>query len=154
MDEGIFKGDICNRKGCMGIIDETEKKGCSCHINPPCSSCTEPRAFCPVCGWDGKEEQDKINNKVSNTIATPFKTQGPKPSIVKNEQCTLEIWFNPKNVPQHTHRHYEVVLASGNWPTESLLNICDNGTFNGGKHHFGGTCSHEGNKAFVCVYID
>ena len=55
---GYEKGDKCNREGCAGIISEHEKDGgCSCHINPPCSYCTEPNAYCKLCGWDAKEEQ-------------------------------------------------------------------------------------------------
>jgi hypothetical protein len=54
---GTEKGKTCNRNGCTGIIDEEEKRSCSCHINPPCSSCTDDRAYCPECGWSGREEQ-------------------------------------------------------------------------------------------------
>lgn len=55
---GYEKGDICNRNGCIGIIDEYEGEGgCTCHINPPCSYCVDSRAYCPECSWDGREEQ-------------------------------------------------------------------------------------------------
>lgn len=50
------EGEICNRNGCKGIIKCYEKDTCSCHINPPCSSCTEPRAYCETCKWDELEE--------------------------------------------------------------------------------------------------
>jgi hypothetical protein len=61
MEEGIFKGDVCNRDGCKGIIDEHEKEGgCSCHINPPCSYCTTDTSYCPVCDWSAQEELDEI----------------------------------------------------------------------------------------------
>ena len=55
-DYGVVAGDVCGRNGCAGIIDEHEKRGCSCHINPPCSACTEPRGYCPECGWDERNE--------------------------------------------------------------------------------------------------
>ncbi len=56
--EGIEKGEVCNRDGCTGIIDEHEKEGgCSCHINPPCWYCVHDATFCPVCGYEGAEEQ-------------------------------------------------------------------------------------------------
>lgn len=51
-NHGLSAGDVCRRNDCPGIIDEHEKESCSCHINPPCSACTEPRAYCPKCGWD------------------------------------------------------------------------------------------------------
>lgn len=57
---GYLKGEICNRNGCNGIIDEHEKEGsCSCHINPPCSTCTDASEYCPECEWDGREDQIK-----------------------------------------------------------------------------------------------
>ncbi len=52
----MVMGEVCGRDGCNGIIDEHEKRGCSCHINPPCSACTEPRAYCSECGWDARND--------------------------------------------------------------------------------------------------
>lgn len=67
-EEGYLKGEKCNRNDCIGIIDEHEKEGCcSCHINPPCSYCTELNAFCETCGWSALEEQyeiDRINSEL------------------------------------------------------------------------------------------
>lgn len=55
-EEGIYKGDKCNRNGCNGIIEEHEKeRGCSCHINPPCSSCCHNYEYCPECGWEPEQ---------------------------------------------------------------------------------------------------
>lgn len=55
---GYLKGEICNRDGCVGIIEERPSENqCSCHINPPCSYCTDSREFCPICEWEGREEQ-------------------------------------------------------------------------------------------------
>ena len=55
---GYVTGEICNRNGCKGIIENYGKEGsCSCHVNPPCSYCTASDEFCPVCDWDGNEEQ-------------------------------------------------------------------------------------------------
>ena len=55
---GCFTGEICNRNGCRGSIDEYESESsCSCHINPPCSYCVDDRHYCPTCNWDGREEQ-------------------------------------------------------------------------------------------------
>ncbi len=54
---GYTKGDRCNRDGCEGIIDKRKGDyGCSCHINPPCSYCTDPNEYCPVCDWDRESE--------------------------------------------------------------------------------------------------
>jgi len=56
-EEGWEIGDICNREGCQGILDEDGDKymdSCSCHINPPCSRCTTNWAVCPECGWEAR----------------------------------------------------------------------------------------------------
>lgn len=55
---GYETGEVCNRDGCIGVIAEHDKeRGCSCHINPPCSSCVDDRHFCPICEWEGVEDQ-------------------------------------------------------------------------------------------------
>jgi hypothetical protein len=57
-NEGIEKGQACNRNGCHGIISEHDSDGsCSCHINPPCSHCTTAREYCPECGWEASDDQ-------------------------------------------------------------------------------------------------
>lgn len=63
-DYGYVPGETCYRysyKGlqCYGRIKEhPSEQGCSCHTgNPPCSNCVDSRAYCPDCGWDGREEQ-------------------------------------------------------------------------------------------------
>lgn len=54
---GYVTGDVCNRNGCNGVIQEYEKDCvCYCHINPPCSCCTTARGYCETCGWDAREE--------------------------------------------------------------------------------------------------
>lgn len=58
-EEGFCINETCNRDGCKGIIEERDiDGGCSCHINPPCGYCTEPKNYCPECGWDEKEESE------------------------------------------------------------------------------------------------
>lgn len=77
MNIGYEKGNICNRNGCQGIIDEHERHSCNCHINPPCSACTENRRFCPVCDWNGSEEQKEVpitNSYGQNTSIYKEKT--------------------------------------------------------------------------------
>lgn len=53
---GYSEGEKCNRLGCLGIIRAYGSDSCSCHINPPCSSCTTAREYCPECDWDAEEE--------------------------------------------------------------------------------------------------
>ncbi len=50
-------GDICNRDGCEGTLYDREIEGCcSCHSNPPCSYCTEPRLACDECDWNLRDQ--------------------------------------------------------------------------------------------------
>lgn len=56
--EGYCEGDICHRNECEGVIEYHPVENCSCHISPPCSQCTAPRGYCPVCGWEEKDEKD------------------------------------------------------------------------------------------------
>jgi hypothetical protein len=60
---GYNEGDLCNRDGCKGTINVHDKEGCSCHINPPCSSCARTYEYCPECGWDHQEEADEEYRK-------------------------------------------------------------------------------------------
>lgn len=71
---GYLKNDKCNRNDCEGIIDEHDNEGhCSCHCgHPPCSNCVDDRHYCPVCGWEGIEEQRIIfKNPYSSLINFP-----------------------------------------------------------------------------------
>lgn len=61
-DLGFIKGEICNRDGCIGVIDETPKEGsCSCHIHPPCGYCTTDTSYCPVCDWHPEDDRMLID---------------------------------------------------------------------------------------------
>lgn len=76
MNEGVINGEVCNRNGCTGIIEEHETDGgCSCHIKPPCSYCTTSREYCPECGWDGREEQIESESKKKTYPAREFKAK-------------------------------------------------------------------------------
>lgn len=53
------EGDRCPEKGCTGHIDYPPPENCSCHINPPCSSCVNRVLTCPVCGWEDESPDHK-----------------------------------------------------------------------------------------------
>ena len=53
---GVEEGATCNRDGCTGRIRIRPSENCSCHIAPPCSSCTAPRNHCDECDWDEADE--------------------------------------------------------------------------------------------------
>jgi len=60
MNIGFEEGDTCNRDKCEGVISIHKSENCSCHISPPCSSCTAPRNYCPVCEWEESEEEKPV----------------------------------------------------------------------------------------------
>jgi hypothetical protein len=93
---GTIRGDVCNRNGCTGIIDEQETDGCcSCHINPPCSFCVDDRHYCPVCGWEAIEEQRAYNDKVSKETK-PFEYK--RRTIEDLDKTKIDWIYKP-----HTH---------------------------------------------------
>lgn len=64
-EKGEVKGEVCNRDGCQGIIDEHEKEGsCSCHIHPPCGYCTTDSSYCPECNWEPADDIKKIDPEI------------------------------------------------------------------------------------------
>lgn len=52
---GREEGAICNRDGCQGIMEWEKNGSCSCHINPPCSVCTDAKLTCNECGEEGED---------------------------------------------------------------------------------------------------
>jgi hypothetical protein len=71
---GLLKDEICNRNGCKGIIEVEEKEGgCSCHINPPCSFCTDKVYSCPKCGWNSKDDTTQLGKDKKNYDVFNFK---------------------------------------------------------------------------------
>lgn len=65
-NHGYEEGDICNRDGCQGIIEqESADRSCYCHISPPCSVCVDDRHFCPECGWRGVDDRQSAINESS-----------------------------------------------------------------------------------------
>lgn len=159
MEEGTEKGEVCNRDGCQGIIAEHEKEnGCSCHINPPCSSCTTPREYCPECEWDAHDEQNEAEklslqrfnesgqseayrkqNEEFDARRRAFYALFHSTEVVTEFQCRTE---------SHTHFSQKVI---GMYPGENLTpeNMKQiRGTF-------GGRFEHNAHGRFVYIaYTD
>lgn len=55
---GYCEGESCERDGCAGHIRIRPSENCSCHISPPCSSCTSPRCYCDSCDWREEDEPE------------------------------------------------------------------------------------------------
>lgn len=43
-----------------GSMEIPRSKNCSCHISPPCSSCTDRLLTCDSCGWEYEPEVEPI----------------------------------------------------------------------------------------------
>lgn len=46
------EGDRCPEYTCKGLLHFPASENCSCHINPPCLSCTSVLLTCDDCGWE------------------------------------------------------------------------------------------------------
>lgn len=107
--EGFCKDEICNRNGCEGIIREKESDyGCSCHINPPCDYCTEPRNYCSECDWDEKEENDKYRE----TQTKYWNDYHKRPDVIEakrvaeeQEKVFIDMYNGRIPVDQYRSRH-------------------------------------------------
>jgi hypothetical protein len=128
-DLGYLEGDTCGRNYCKGVIKEHPVENCSCHIAPPCGSCTSPRGYCPVCGW---EEADDvvINDYVVN---------------VDRETATYRTWtprpLDPTKIDWHSKSHSNSsMIKEGIYPegtTREEVEKLVRGTFGGGFAYFG-----------------
>lgn len=95
---GYCEGDKCGRNGCSGVIQTHPVENCSCHINPPCGSCTAPRGFCPTCGW---EERDDVvmNDYVVNINPATGVHRFWEPRALNRDKID---WRN------HSHTHFSM----------------------------------------------
>lgn len=71
---GVEIGEICKRNDCKGIIEAIDKGDCSCHLNPPCGSCTEIREYCPECGWRAKDDYYEYINQYKSRVDSKTQT--------------------------------------------------------------------------------
>lgn len=123
------EGETCNRKGCGGIIDTHPPGNCSCHLSPPCSSCTAPRNFCPDCGWE-EADDEHINGFICQVDRATgiYKSWERRP-------------LDPTKIDWHSMSHSnssmikEGVYPEGTTSTEVVELV--RGTFGGRFEHFG-----------------
>lgn len=134
---GDEEGAVCWRNGCQGVIALDPVEGCSCHISPPCSQCTEPREFCGVCGWHASEEDEHLNGFVITHDKTKPKVGG-YPMIAKWERRPLD----PRKIDYHLISTGSgcTQIAEGVYPegttSEEVRAVVD-GTFGGRFDSFG-----------------
>ncbi len=119
--------DKCPSHKCGGTLLFKDVEGCSCHINPPCSSCVDNPLVCDVCGW---EDDDAPNHK--DIIAAPglsIREYKPRPLD------KTKIDYRSKG---HTSSS---MVKEGVYPegsTRSDVRKVVDGTFGGRFEQFGG----------------
>lgn len=141
--EGYLKGEVCNRDGCVGIIDEHYTDSCcSCHINPPCSYCTTSREYCPICDWDGREEQIENESRITDSYqATEYAGLHYYNSKEANIYCSRVYDMMAGKLPRpnelmyvdESHTHFSMI-KKGVYPASMTLNDLVNkiqGSFGG-----------------------
>ena len=136
--KGYSKGELCNRNGCKGIIEEYDKEGgCSCHINPPCSYCTEPKTYCGDCDWDAREEYDKHQMdayKKTETFIGKLSKEFDEERDLFYQKYRGEIPAEKLEIRRLPHTHFSMkvigVFPKGSETYESLLPKVK-GTFGG-----------------------
>ncbi len=139
--KGFLKGEKCNRNNCDGIIDKHEKEGgCSCHINPPCSHCTDSSEYCPVCDWSGREEQQAYepvtNNGYESYKRLMYERDEWKKRLQAKMRGELPIDKIEYDILSHTHftQICEGVYPEGTTMEDVLKKV--NGSFGGRFQHF------------------
>jgi len=123
-------GQVCGRKGCKGTIEEHPSDGgCSCHINPPCSYCVDPREYCGTCGW---EAADDLVVQAEGTIYF-----APIPYVEKVRRV-LDPSKIDYTISMHSNssQKCEGVYPPGTTREEVLARV--KGTFGGRFESFGG----------------
>ena len=70
------EGDNC--PDCTGILKYREVENCSCHINPPCNSCTDNKLVCPTCDWSEDEDPPYKRVEPNPVVYTPRKLDNTK----------------------------------------------------------------------------
>tara|TARA_R110002126_G_scaffold54506_2_gene147601 strand:- start:470 stop:892 length:423 start_codon:yes stop_codon:yes gene_type:complete len=64
--------DKCPIEGCGGKVVKTElDRGCSCHINPPCSHCCNGQVECDTCDFEHDSMAD-YNPSSINTVPDKY----------------------------------------------------------------------------------
>lgn len=49
---GTDEGETCCRGGCDGTMEYKRHGECTCHLSPPCGSCTDQILTCTECEFE------------------------------------------------------------------------------------------------------
>lgn len=131
---GDTEGQTCWRDGCKGVIALRPVEGCSCHIRPPCGTCTTPAEFCPACDWQAKDDHGTFNDLSVKYVDKKlgyyggFESYKPRP-------------LDPRKLDYHNKSHSNAsMIKEGVYPegmTRAEVEARVRGTFGGRFDHFG-----------------
>lgn len=130
-EPGYLEGETCGRKACVGVIECHPVQGCYCHISAPCSACTAPRNYCPVCGWEEADEEVEPASIVEAMINHPRLYEAPAPRPLDPTKIDYRIKSH-----SNSSQICEGVYPDGTTRAQVLARV--EGTFGGRFEHFGG----------------
>lgn len=122
------ENDICPEPKCNGKLYYPPVENCSCHLNPPCSACTDNRIRCDKCGYEPEEPKYK-------DVPVVFGSPG-----ISMREYKLRPLDNNKidyNTKMHTHFSQ---ICEGVYPNGTTLQEVEaaiRGTFGGRFEYFG-----------------
>lgn len=128
------EGSICPIHGCDGVMQFPPVENCSCHINAPCSACTDNQLTCNVCAYVEESE---------DTYVPPTEEQQKQWAA---ERAEYQRRFEEGYVWQSGVRVYRVTHDGSSGSTH-VIRGCYDGTLTAAEiiEHFGdGTFGHRG----------
>ena len=117
------EGDKCPQN-CQGKLEYKPVENCSCHINPPCSACTDNALTCNDCGWKEEAPAFKYVQAAPGLTMCEYK---PKPLDKTKIDYRIKL---------HTHMS---MIKEGCHPKGTLRSAVEDvvrGTFGGRFEHF------------------
>lgn len=126
---GYEEGETCNRSGCSGVIGTHPTENCSCHIAPPCGSCTALRNFCPECDW-----HEKFDPLVVQEVTRIYVLQG----VVERKKRVLDPTKIDYRIESHSNSSQLCIGVYPEGTTSKDVETVVKGTFGGRFAKFGG----------------
>lgn len=123
---GLSEGETCGREGCQGTMRRVDDgESCSCHINPPCSHCTDASYECDTCGEIEEPPPYLPESKPTSQLYLPkYKTL---------DECYAELDGSSFGYVSFTHTHFSM-RKKGKCPLGWTMDVVRekvNGTFGG-----------------------
>ncbi len=105
---------------CGGRLQYQREGGCSCHISPPCSSCTDALLTCNSCGW----QEERTYEPPSNVKYEPWVYKRPDTDLGNGKRIFDYDYDGSSGSTMAYKGRYE-----GNVTTKDILEYFGSGTF-------------------------